>query len=490
MDWTKDGRKSFCVILGLVLFLFFFRLGDRALRNPDEGRYAHIASQMVDSGNWMEPRLFGIDYLRKPPLFYWLMAASFKIFGQNEWAARAVPAIFGVMGVLATYFFSRKFFGNTAAAYSALLLAVNPWYLHVSRFLVIDSVFSFFVVLSLYLFYLANSGTKYSSTYYGGFYAAVALAFLAKGVLALILPGLAILFYAVLTRQWTRLVKESRLIPGVLIFLLIAGPWFVWMNLHKPDFWNVFFVREHLSRFVAQDFEHQEGWYFYPALVVAFLSPWILFPGVLRNVQATVRKDGFKNPTAFFLFFVFFSVLFLSLSRSKLATYILPVIAPFCVVLGAAWAGWVENSSRRLKIFCSFFFLMAVSAYGVIFAMEIVNPEYSSKPFGLWARSEAQAGEPVFVYDHPGPFYDFRFYFRHPVRPVGLEGELELCREDAKAKKIAVTRQEFQALLAEGAHFYCLIRRSDWHDIPAEIQPKLKILMQNERKLLFESGVL
>ena len=203
MEWAKDNRRAFLTVLALSLFLFSFRLGDRAFRDPDEGRYAHIASQMARSGNWLEPKLFGMDYLRKPPLFYWLVAASMKVCGENEWAARAVPALFGILGVAATYFFARKFFGARAALFSAFLLLSNPWYLHVSRYLVIDSVFSFFVTAGIYLFYLARTAPKNAVLYDAGFYACVALAFLAKGVLALILPGFSILIYAALTRQAT-----------------------------------------------------------------------------------------------------------------------------------------------------------------------------------------------------------------------------------------------------------------------------------------------
>ena len=106
---SKNSFDSFVVPLGavflLAVFLFFFRLGDRPFRNPDEGRYADIAQEMVAGRDWIKPTVFGIAYLRKPPLFYWLVAGSFKVFGQSEWAARAVPALFGVLSVLIVFLF-------------------------------------------------------------------------------------------------------------------------------------------------------------------------------------------------------------------------------------------------------------------------------------------------------------------------------------------------------------------------------------------------
>ena len=488
MEWTQDRRKSLYILLGFALFLFFFQLGDRPLRNPDEGRYAHITSQMADSGNWLEPKLFGIDYLRKPPLFYWLLALSFKIFGTNEWAARAVPAVFGLAGVFTAYFFSRKFFGSLAAAFTAIFLIVNPWYLHVSRFLVIDAVFSFFVTASFYLFYLAMTEKPRAFVFYMGFYVCVALAFLTKGVLALAFPGIAILIYLLWTRQTVRTLTECHLFLGGLVFLLIAGPWFAWMSLNKPDFWQLFFVREHLARFSAENFEHQEAWYFYPGLMTAFLSPWILFPGAWRFWRERIRVSAPTSPILFLLISGFSGIFFLSLSKSKLATYVLPLLPFFCIALGAAWAKLVEKTPSRLKIFYTFFSLLVLSAYAVIFLMETVNWEYSSKPFAVYAKEKIKSSDPFFIYDHPGPFYDFIFYCKHPVRPIGLEGELEVTRGNSDAQKIALSKSDFQGLLARGDHFYCLMRRSDWHDIPAAIQPKLKILHQDIRKILFEAG--
>ena len=125
----RSVKTAFFIVLGLSLLLFFFRLGDRSFRNPDEGRYAEIAKEMVQSGNWVQPRLYGIDYLRKPILFYWLVAASFKVFGFSEWGARLVPALFGIFGVATTFFFTRRILDLKTAFYAAMILATNVLYL-------------------------------------------------------------------------------------------------------------------------------------------------------------------------------------------------------------------------------------------------------------------------------------------------------------------------------------------------------------------------
>ncbi len=486
-DWLGDPRKMPWLLLALALALLFFRLGDRPFRNPDEGRYAQIAGTMAESGEWMQPRLFGIDYLRKPPLFYWLTAGSMKLFGRNEWAARAVPALFGAAAVLAAYFFSRRFFGARAAAFGALLMLANPWYLHSSRFLVIDGVFAFFVVLSLYLFYLGESPGAGRFFVHAGFYLSLAMAVLAKGALGLLIPGLAIFIHMIMQRRWPRVFTGASPVCGALIFFGIAAPWFIWITRHNPEFWHVFFVREHLSRFTAENFEHREGWYFYLVLMALFFLPWIAVPGPLKLFRNKMFGDG-DGPARFLALSSVATVLFLSLSKSKLASYLLPAIPPVCIVLGAAWAEWTENSARRLRLFQAFLCLMVLSALPVVLVMEYANAEFTTKAFALRLKPQLRPGDAVFAYDHPGPFYDFPFYLGHPVRAVGLEGEFEISREDAGAVAASIKREDFKNLMGSGASFYCLIRNSDWNDFPEKTRAAMKVLMQDKRKTLFQSG--
>src|SRR5476649_895380 len=106
-SWRRD-------LLWLVLvfgLLLGFRLGSYPLNNPDEGRNAEIPREMLATGDWVTPRLNGVNYFEKPPLVYWMTAASEKIFGQNEWSVRAVPVFFALWGVLLTYAAARRLHG-------------------------------------------------------------------------------------------------------------------------------------------------------------------------------------------------------------------------------------------------------------------------------------------------------------------------------------------------------------------------------------------
>lgn len=339
----------FLILLCVSSFLFFFRLGERPLRNPDEGRYTNIAKEMVQRGDWVEPQLYGVDYLKKPILFYWLLALSFKCFGFTEWAARFVPALFGVLGVLATFLFAKKLFDAKTAFWAGLILTTNVWYLQIGRYVVIDMVFTFFVMAALYAFYMATLETRHSRLYALLFYACVAFSFLAKGFIGLIIPFITIASYALFTRQVKRILKKMRWVSGLVVFGVVAGPWLVAIGIREPEFLPFFFFHENVKRFISSSFEHQQPWYFYYAFLLAVFVPWILFFTPLKRSlkfsdTATKQRNVFLWVSATAL------VVFFSMSKGKLATYILPSAPFLSIAIARGWALWEsEGMNERAK---------------------------------------------------------------------------------------------------------------------------------------------
>src|SRR3954469_12260974 len=111
---SRSWRRDLFLLSCAFLVLYGFRVGSYPLDNPDEGRNAEIAREMIATGDFITPRLNGVNYFEKPPLVYWAVAASLKVFGQNEWAVRVVPAIFGLAGVLFTYAAARQLYGRAS----------------------------------------------------------------------------------------------------------------------------------------------------------------------------------------------------------------------------------------------------------------------------------------------------------------------------------------------------------------------------------------
>ena len=134
--------------------LYFFRLGSYPLSNPDEGRYAEIPREMLATGDWVTPRLNGVNYFEKPPLVYWATAVMEKIFGQNEWAVRAVPVLFALWGVLITYAAGRRLHGREAGLLAAIVLGTSLLWFVVGHIPLLDTAVSVLMAQALFAFLL------------------------------------------------------------------------------------------------------------------------------------------------------------------------------------------------------------------------------------------------------------------------------------------------------------------------------------------------
>src|SRR5574341_604550 len=147
-SWLSD-----LLILTLILGCFFgFGMGKRALWSPDEGRYSEVAREMVVSGDYITPRLNGVKYFEKPPLFYWLQGLSIKLFGVNEWSLRLWTAAFACLGCLAVYVSARRLFGRRSGLIAAVVLATSLLYYAMGRIITLDMAVSVLLSCSLLAF--------------------------------------------------------------------------------------------------------------------------------------------------------------------------------------------------------------------------------------------------------------------------------------------------------------------------------------------------
>src|SRR5258708_4491212 len=132
---SRDHWYSDLILLTCILGVFFLSLlSSHYLITPDEGRYCEVAREMVVSGDFITPKVNGILFFDKPILFYWLQAASIKLFGATELAVRLWPALFGLMGCLFTYVAGRLLFNRSTGILAALFLAVSPLYYFIAHY--------------------------------------------------------------------------------------------------------------------------------------------------------------------------------------------------------------------------------------------------------------------------------------------------------------------------------------------------------------------
>lgn len=347
------ARRRDLLMLALfcaVPFLLF--LGNIPLIDPDEGRYAEIPREMLERGDFITPTLNYVKYFEKPPLLYWLNAASLKLFGLNEFAARLPSALSGLATVLATYIIALRLFDRRTALLAALFLATAAGFVLQSRIILTDMLLTFCLTSALGAFITA---ARREAWHRGGdavwytFYLFCALAVLTKGLIGIVFPAGIIFFYILITGEW-HILGRMRLLTGTALFLAVTLPWFLAVSLKNPEFARFFFIHEHFERFTSTVHgRYQPIWFFVPVLAGTML-PWSFFiPGALGLAWRDRRHEG-GRAALFLLIWALLIFLFFSKSGSKLIPYMLPVFPPLAILIASRFNMILEGRGREIKL--------------------------------------------------------------------------------------------------------------------------------------------
>jgi len=347
-------------ILVTLYVCYFSQLGVIGLIGPDEPRYAWIARDMAETGDFITPRLYGQPWFEKPPLYYWGAAICFKLFGVSEFAARLPSAIAAAMGTLALAWLAWRVYGSATARWLLLLLPTTVGMIGFSHSAATDMPFAGTLTCamvaagmligaapfaptagstatslspdhSMPLFSFRNRTTLLTAALFGFF---IGRATLAKGPAALILCGGAAFFWALFTKRWRdtlRLLHPA----GLIIFCSSALPWYVLCAYRNPDFFRVFIIEHNFKRFLTPEFQHiQPFWFYGQVLLLAFL-PWTaaLIWALLVGVRRLFQKAPLGPFTTFLLSWAGFCLVFFTISRSKLPGYILPAVPAIALLL-------------------------------------------------------------------------------------------------------------------------------------------------------------
>lgn len=376
-----EGRRSRILAVLLVLLVYLWNLGAYGLIDPDEGRYAEIPREMLESGDLVTPRLNYVKYFEKPVLHYWLTAGSFLVLGRNEFAARLVPVLCGLGGCLLTLFLARRMTGSArAGVLSALVLASSLLWFGVSRLNIIDMTLTFFFTAALFGYGMWSSEPDRSRgrPWLLLFYAGMALATLSKGLIGVVLPGGIAVLHLLFARRWREL---PRIFPpsGIALYFALTVPWFWAVCRANPDFFDFFFVREHLMRYLTKVHDRYEPFWFFVPILLAGLVPWTGM--LLEALHAARGKWSFLSRDSGRLLGLWVAVpfLFFSLSDSKLIPYVAPCMPPLAILIGTALEALSQGRagavpmSRRFVILNGIV-LLPLAAAGVLY------PVLSSRP--------------------------------------------------------------------------------------------------------------
>jgi 4-amino-4-deoxy-L-arabinose transferase-like glycosyltransferase len=319
------------LLAGFCGFLFFFGLSSFGLLGADEPRYAQVAREMLSRHDWITPTLGGKPWLEKPVLYYWQAIIAYRIFGVSDWVARLPSAADATLMVIAVYLFLRRFrpaFHLDGALITASAAGVIGFARAASTDMPLASMLTI-AMLAWYAWY--ESRTK---SYLALAFLFLGLGFLAKGPVALLLALLIVVLFAALTHDLA-ILKETFWIPGIAIFLAIALPWYIAVQLENPQFFRIFILQHNFARFGTNLYHHPEPFWYYLPVVLLALIPWTVFVVVAVSKSVRVwwtKKNERKELRSredlgiFLTIWLIVPVLFFSISQSKLPGYIVPAL--------------------------------------------------------------------------------------------------------------------------------------------------------------------
>lgn len=348
-DSYKKKKLIVFAIAAIILMVYFVPLGWHGLLEPDEGRYSEIPREMVETGDFVTPRLNYVKYFEKPVLLYWMNAASFMAFGENEFAARFPTALSGVLGALITALLCASIFGKRAGAIAGAVTALSLLYFAIGTITLTDMPLSLFITAALAAFYIGH--IKNDRRWFLVFYASVALGLLTKGLVAIVLPGGIIFWYIIFTKKW-RLILDALYLPGIALFFVIAVPWFYMVSRENPDFLYFFFVREHFLRYTTKIHSRYEPFWFFIPMIPVGLMPWTGFFFSLFSKESVLRSPSdkdMKDANIFLLSWFTVIFVFFSISSSKLIPYIVPCFPPLAILIASDIDRMIERGKWHGK---------------------------------------------------------------------------------------------------------------------------------------------
>lgn len=337
----KAPRWHFAALLvGVALALSLF-LGSRGLNEPDEGRYAEIGREMVVSGDWLVPHLNGIPHFQKPPMLYWATAASIRLLGANEWAARLPSALAALGVVLLTYWIGVRLFCPRSGMAAALVLLSMLGFFIAGRLLTPDMLLTFWITAACAC--LVRRGSGGGALWGWLFFAAMGCGFLTKGPMAIVVPVSAALCWQ-RSRRGTAAPLRLPWAGGMVVTLAIGLSWFVALSLQSRELLDYFVGDELVKRFASKGHGRSKPFWFFAWVLPVAAFPWtfVLFAMLARCVGRW-RAGWRPNSEQWLLLgWIALPLAILSCSGSKLPTYILPLLPALALAVGR-WTRTGEN---------------------------------------------------------------------------------------------------------------------------------------------------
>jgi 4-amino-4-deoxy-L-arabinose transferase-like glycosyltransferase len=447
---TKDQKpktKIVWIIFALIIVAVYLTGLTIPLLGPDEPRYAQVAREMFERGDWITPKLGGFDWFEKPALLYWLEIASYRLFGVTEFAARFGSAIFGLLTVFSLWILGRNYpqintdkhgfeiqnpkskiqNPNDFANWLALIAASSIGLIVFSHGASFDIILTFPITASLVAFFLFDQSEKKSGfTFYFllfTFYFFIGVALIAKGLVGIVFPFAIVAFYYLLSWKLPSKTFIFSLFWGTIVALLVACVWY--LPMYQANGWKFideFFIQHHFQRYTSNKYQHPQPFYFFfwvlPLMTIPWLpfflaSIWNLVKRIISRKDTKAQSENLPFSSSPLLLFsiawLLVPLVFFSISGSKLPGYILPAL-PAALILTAEYIWRFVQKSAKRRVFVQILALLMFIIVAIISQFVIGNflHEETVKHLIDTANSQGYTSEKILnqhTISHSAEFY-------------------------------------------------------------------------------------
>ncbi|MGF1876344.1 glycosyltransferase family 39 protein [Photobacterium frigidiphilum] len=421
----KLSLTQLAIALTVISILVrFLSLGLYPLMDTTEARYGEMARIMYETGNWITPMFdYNVPFWGKPPLFTWLSAAGFEIFGVNEFAARVPHLLVGLLILAMTWFVaSREENSNKEQAWLATaILATTVAFIVISGAVMTDTALTFGITLAMIGFW--QSWTKQSRFWGYMFFVGLSVGMLAKGPLTLVLVGISLTIWICGDKRWKRIPTCLPWKGGIAIFLILSLPWYLLAEWKSPGFLNYFIVGEHIKRFIVSGWEgdlygtaHKEIrgtiWLYWALSAL----PWtpILMYQVARFFKA--GEEGVVSDNGYFGFlwcWMLSPLILFTFSGNILSSYVMPGLPAFALLV-AGYQGKLKLPEKIYKIGLITPVLIVIAA--LLLGYNLTGKEVEKNLLSTWSQ-QIEAPESQLVYLNKRPF-SAQFYSNGKAKKV------------------------------------------------------------------------
>lgn len=375
-------RWALPLLLIAFCLVFLLPLTSHGLWIPDESRYAQISQEILLSGDWISPHFMGLRYFEKPIAGYWLIAVGQAVFGDNLFGVRIASVLSTGLSVVLTYLIARRLWSDPRKSLACALLYMSFGLIAgQAGYANLDPQFTLWVNLSMVtLWFAVHSSGRERLTSWALLGLACGMGFMTKGFLAWLLPVLIALPYML----WQKRLREL-LIYGplaVVVAVVVGLPWILAVQAREPDFWSFFFWHEHIRRFTADDAQHTQPWWFYLPILVASSLPWA---ALLPTTFIQAWRARHQANTGFLLLWMLLPLAFLSMSKGKLPSYLMPCLLPLALLMGYTLIDQVEKAkSRTMRINGLLNLTLGVIGLLALAYVQLKQPVYENEPLHVF----------------------------------------------------------------------------------------------------------